>query len=79
MKEKLSLKFDEEIDITSQKNKISEKIKILNSKIDNLKNKLLNKAYLTKAPKNIVQDDKVLLRDLSIEENKLRSIVSSIS
>ena len=31
------------------------------------------------APKNIVDNDKVLLRDLSIEENKLRSIVSSIN
>jgi len=79
MNEKISLKFDEEIDIISQKNKISEKIKTLNAKIGNLKNKLLNKAYLTKAPKNIVQNDKVLLRDLSIEENKLRSIVSSIN
>ena len=30
-------------------------------------------------PREIVQNDKVLLRDLSIEENILRSIVSSIN
>ena len=79
LKEKLSLKFDGEIDISSQKNKISEKIKILSNKINSLKAKLQNKAYLKNAPKNIVDNDKVLLRDLSIEENKLRSIVSSIN
>ena len=41
--------------------------------------KLKNKAYLKNAPKQIVQNDKDLLKDLIIEENKLRSIVSSIN
>ena len=44
-----------------------------------LKRKLQNKAYLSNAPKDIVQNDKDNLKDLNIEENKLRSIVSSIN
>jgi len=79
LKEKLTLKFDEDIDISSQKNRILEKIKILETKINNLNKKLQNKAYLKNAPKDIVQNDKDLLSDLTIEENKLRSIVSSIN
>ena len=41
--------------------------------------KLQNKAYLKNAPKEVVQNDKDLLRDLTIEDKKLRSIVSSIN
>ena len=79
LKEKLALKFNEDIDMSFQKNRILEKVKNLENKIKNLTNKLKNKAYLKNAPKNIVQNDKDLLSDLTIEENKLRSIVSSIN
>jgi valyl-tRNA synthetase len=79
LKEKLALKFNEDIDISFQKNRILDKIKNLDNKIKNLSNKLKNKAYLKNAPKNIVQNDRILLSDLMIEENKLTSIVSSIS
>ena len=47
--------------------------------MNSLKNKLNNKAYLKKAPKDIVQNDKKLLKELSVEDSKLRSIVSSIN
>ena len=63
----------------SQKNRILEKIKKIENKINNLSNKLKNKAYLKNAPKYIVKNDRDLLSDLMIEENKLTSIVSSIS
>ena len=79
LKEKLSLKFEDDVDISSQKSRILEKIKVLEVKISNLKKKLQNKAYLSNAPKDIVQNDKDNLKDLNIEENKLRSIVSSIN
>jgi valyl-tRNA synthetase len=79
LKEKMALKFDEDVNIASQKSRILEKITVIEVKIKNLNIKLQNKAYLQKAPKNIVQNDKVLLSDLTIEENKLRSIVSSIN
>jgi len=79
LNEKVSLKFNEDIDLASQKQKISQKIESLNKQINSIKNKLNNKAFLKNAPKDIVQNDKKLLKELTIEDNKLRSIVSSIN
>ena len=79
LKEKLGLKFNEDIDIMSQKKKILEKIDNIKKQMDKLSIKLQNKAYLKNAPKEIVKNDKDLLQDLIIEDNKLRSIVSSIN
>ena len=77
--EKISLNFNEDIDLASQKNRISQKIDNLNKQINALGNKLKNKAYIKNAPKEIVQNDKKLLKELTIEDSKLRSIVSSIN
>ena len=55
------------------------KIDKLDKQMNSLKNKLNNKAYLKNAPKDIVQNDKKLLKELTVEDNKLRSIVSSIN
>ena len=79
MNEKISLKFSENIDLFSQKERISLKIDKLYKQMNSLKNKLNNKAYLKNAPKDIVQNDKKLLKELTVEDNKLRSIVSSIN
>ncbi|MDC0628499.1 valine--tRNA ligase [Pelagibacteraceae bacterium] len=79
LKEKLGLKFDSNIEFASQKNKILLKIENIDKQKNKLMSKLQNKAYLKNAPKNIVQNDKDLLKDLIIEDNKLRSIVSSIN
>ena len=38
-----------------------------------------NKAYVKNAPREIVQNDKNLVKELTIEDEKLRSIVSSIN
>ena len=78
LKEKLGLKFNEDVDIISQKNKILQKIAKIEMQKNKLTGKLQNKAYLKNAPKEIVQNDRDLLKDLIIEDNKLRSIVSSI-
>jgi valyl-tRNA synthetase len=77
--EKISLNFNENIDLVSQKIRISQKIENLNKQITALKSKLKNKAYVKNAPKEIVQNDKRFLKELTIEDNKLRSIVSSIN
>ena len=79
LKEKLSLSFNEDINLVSQKERILHKIDSINKQIIDLDNKLKNKAYVTKAPKEIVQNDKNLLKELTIEDKKLRSIVSSIN
>ena len=79
MNEKISLKFSENIDLFSQKERISLKIDKLDKQMNSLKNKLNNKEYLKNAPKDIVQNDKKLLKELTVEDSKLRSIVSSIN
>jgi len=76
--EKLSLEFSEDVDLISQKERIQQKIESIKNQIGNLNNKLKNKAYVKNAPGEIVQNDKRLVKELTIEEEKLRSIVSSI-
>jgi len=79
LKEKLSLNFNEDVNLRSQKERILQKIEKINKQITSLNNKLQNKAYVTNAPKEIVQNDKNLVKELTIEDEKLRSIVSSIN
>ena len=54
-------------------------IQNIGKQINLLNNKLKNKAYLKKAPKEIVQNDKKIVKELTVEDEKLRSIVSSIN
>ena len=79
LNEKISIKFHEDVDLTSQKQGILQKLVNLEKKSNGLKNKLNNQAYLKNAPKEIVRNDKKLLNELTIEDEKLRSIVSSIN
>ena len=79
LKEKLSLRFNEDVDLASQKERIMQKIQSIKNQLNSLNNKLKNKAYLMNAPKEIVQNDKLLVKELTIEDEKLRSIVSSIN
>ena len=78
-KEKIGLKFETSIDISSQKDKLVKKLNELEIKIISLNQKLNNKNYVKKAPKDIVANDKILFKDLKIEQTKLKSIVSSIN
>ena len=79
LKEKLSLNFNEDVNLASQKSRILQKIDVINKQISVLNNKLKNKAYVLNAPREIVQNDKNLVKELTIEDGKLRSIVSSIN
>jgi valyl-tRNA synthetase len=79
LKEKIGLKFQTNIDLSAQKDKLSNKLNNLEKKIISLNQKLNNKNYVKKAPKDIVANDKILFKDLKIEQTKLKSIVSSIN
>ena len=63
LKEKISLAFNENVNLTSQKERILQKIENINNQISNLKNKLNNKAYVKNAPKDIVNNDKNLIKE----------------
>ena len=58
---------------------ILQKMDKIKKQIDSLNNKLRNKDYVRKAPNELVQNDKKLVKELSLEDEKLRSIVSSIN
>ena len=79
LKEKIGLKFETNVDLNAQKDKLSNKLNDLEKKIISLNLKLNNKNYVKKAPKDIVANDKILYKDLKIEQTKLKSIVSSIN
>ncbi len=79
LKEKISLKFGEDINLVAQKDRILQKLESIKKQIEALNNKLKNKTYVKKAPKEIVKNDKKLVKELIVEDNKLRSIVSSIN
>ena len=79
LKEKIGLKFETSINLISQKEKLLIKLNDFEKKIILLNQKLNNKNYVKKAPKDIVANDKILLKDLTIELSKLKSIVSSIN
>ena len=79
LNEKVSLKFSEDIDLVSQKQSIMQKLANLEKQIKITQNKLNNKAYLKNAPRRIVENDKRMLQELTIEDGKLGSIVTSIN
>jgi valyl-tRNA synthetase len=78
LNEKIGLKFQTKIDLISQKSSLIIKQNAIDKKIDAITNKLKNQNYIKKAPRNIVLNDQKLLKDLKIEQTKLKSIVSSI-
>ena len=79
LNEKIGLEFDTNIDVQSQIKRLLVKKKEIENKINLLNKKLSNNEYLKKAPKDIVDTDKDLLKDLKIEQIKLKSILSSIN
>ena len=79
LNEKIGLEFDTNIDVQSQIKRLLVKQNEIENKINLLNKKLSNNEYLEKAPKDIVDTDKDLLKDLKIEQIKLKSILSSIN
>ena len=79
LNEKILLRFSEDVDFANQKKSILQKLTNLDKQTNAIKNKLKNKGYLKNAPKDIVKNDKRILKELTIEDKKLRSIVTSIN
>jgi len=76
--ETVTLYFDQSLNLSEQRQKISNKVKDLESKINSTKNKLKNKSFLKNAPKQIVAREKKALIDYETELKKLNSILNSI-
>ena len=76
--ETVTLYFGNDVDLNSQKDKLSNKINELHKKIHMISQKLSNKSFLKNAPKDIVKKEKNLLFNYNIEVKKLNSILNSI-
>ena len=66
------------MDLTEQKQKILNKVKDLDNKINGINGKLKNRSFLKNAPKQVVEKEKKALIDYKIELKKLNSILNSI-
>ena len=76
--ETVILYFDQNLNLSEQKLKISSRVKDLDNNILTVNNKLKNKSFLKNAPKHIIERDKKALLDYKIELKKLNSILNSI-
>jgi len=76
--ETITLHFDQNLDLNEQKQKLSNKVRDLDNKINSIKTKLKNKSFLKNAPKQIISKDKKALIDYETELKKLNSILNSI-
>jgi valyl-tRNA synthetase len=70
------IKFATEISLKDQIIKVKEKIDLIKNSISLTKNKLSNKSFINKAPKDIVDKEKDILKKLVNDLNQLESIIS---
>jgi valyl-tRNA synthetase len=77
-RETLTLYFDQNLDLSEQKQKISNKAQDLEDKILRTNHKLKNKSFLKNEPKQIVEKEMKALIDYKFELKKLNSILNSI-
>jgi len=70
------IKFTTEISLNDQIIKVKEKIGLIKNSITLTKNKLSNKSFISKAPKDIVDKEKDILKKLVNDLNQLESIIS---
>lgn len=70
------IKFATEISLKDQIIKVKEKIDLIKNTIIITKNKLSNKSFINKAPKDVVDKEKDILKKLVNDLNQLESIIS---
>ena len=75
---KISIKFEDSVDINKQKLIIDKKISNLMKIIEISKNKLNNGNFIKKAPKDIIDKEKELLKSNSLELDKLKEIINTV-
>jgi valyl-tRNA synthetase len=76
--ENITLYFNEDVNLSDQKQNLLNKVTLLESKVVKLMKKLENKSFLKNAPKTIVSKEKNSLSQYNVELKKLNSILNSI-
>tara|TARA_B100000886_G_scaffold340555_1_gene311201 strand:+ start:760 stop:3402 length:2643 start_codon:yes stop_codon:yes gene_type:complete len=74
---KISIRFEDSVDINKQKLIIDKKISKLMKIIEISQNKLNNSSFIQKAPKDIIDKEKELLKSNSLELDKLKEIINT--
>ena len=75
---KMAIKFEQKINLDEQKTIIEKKILNLNDKILNSNKKLENISFIRKAPKDVVDKEKLFHKNNLSELNKLNDIMKSL-
>jgi valyl-tRNA synthetase len=70
------IKFSTEISLKEQINKVKLKIDLIKNNINISKGKLANKSFINKAPRDIVEKERDILKSLVNDLNQLESIIS---
>jgi valyl-tRNA synthetase len=70
------IKFSTEISLNDQIIKVKAKIDLIKNSIIATKNKLSNKSFINKAPKDVVDKEKDIFKKLVNDLNQLESIIS---
>ena len=70
------IRFATEISLKDQIIKVKAKIDLIKNTISATKNKLSNKSFINKAPKDVVDKEKDILKKLVNDLNQLESIIS---
>ncbi len=76
--ENVTLYFNEDVNLSDQKQNLLNKATLLESKVIKLMKKLENKSFLENAPRSIVSKEKNSLSQYNVELKKLNSILNSI-
>ena len=74
----MAIKFDHKINLDEQKIIVKKKISNLNNKIIISNKKLKNISFIRKAPKDVVDKEKLLHKNNLSELNKLNDIMKSL-
>mgnify|MGYP003348182918 FL=1 len=70
------IKFSTETSLKEQINKVKQRINLRKNNINISKEKLSNSSFINKAPKDIVEKEKNILKSLVNDLNQLESIIS---
>ena len=70
------IKFSTETSLKEQINKVKQRINLIKNNINISKEKLSNSSFINKAPKDIVEKEKNILKSLVNDLNQLESIIS---
>lgn len=75
---KITLPLGSLIDIDKEKKRINSQIDQLQKSVENIAKRLSNKGFLEKAPKDVVENDKVKCKDIEAKIKQLKAVAAEL-